>query len=170
MTLNNQEQTTAEQSPESLNGSYPMEVRVVVPGSGPSMMETGTSYSMTETTAERSLSQASKRPRIFTRAWFNWVITVRIKALFVTAAILLGIVFAFQMQIDGINDANAKGVCDSRVASANTSRGVLLRVVDISDLFGDEPISEGAQLYIDSRTALVNEQYDKIIEGILADC
>ncbi len=101
------------------------------------------------------------------RAWYNRALVVRIKALIITTGILLGLVFAFQWQIDSINHDRAVAQCLSRKAAANESRGVLLQIVDLSDIIPEgTEVSQPILDYIANRQKLINDTYDKIIASV----
>jgi hypothetical protein len=163
-TMEQEDQTAAGQSPEPSNGNYPMEVRVVLPGTGPSMMETGTSYSMVETTQD-----STPPPHNLTRMkrlsnWLNKIIDVRIKALLMTSIAILIIVAGFEFQLSGQATARAEAQCTTRIESRSDLREVLFKVVDLSDLFvgTDKTPNAAVQAYTQNRVDFINEKYPPI--------
>lgn len=95
--------------------------------------------------------------------WLDYVITVKRRDIFITVVVVVFLIIGSQYQVAAQNQARIDSICNARFESATNLHDTLLTVVDLSDLFGTEPIPKGVSIYIDSRTKLVNNQFDAFL-------
>lgn len=90
------------------------------------------------------------------RTWMNFVVVVKRKALLCTFCVLAIVGSAFQYQTNALSRITACHQRADRVEGRADLRAVLLRVVDLEDVFPGDP---RAILYTSDRSMFINQEY-----------
>lgn len=99
------------------------------------------------------------------RLWTEKVIDVKVKAILLTGVLATFTVVAFQYQVSALSAERFASVCDAKIQAREDLRSILFYVVDLSDVFPDEPL---ADRYTESRVDYIEQKYPSLVND--RDC
>lgn len=76
------------------------------------------------------------------RAWWNTIVDVRVKAIFVTGILTAFTIGGFQFQLNAQTAARIDAICEQRQESRQDLHDVLYEIVDLSDILPGNPEAE----------------------------
>lgn len=94
--------------------------------------------------------------------WWNTIVDVRVKAIFVTGVLMTFTLVGFQYQINSLTVDRIDAFCEERRNSRADLSKILNEIVDLSDIF---PGSESAEQYTSSRKKLIDAHYSTIAQN-----